>query len=273
MNRAKLMGVINVTPDSFSDGGLYFTHETAVKRAIEMARAGADIIDVGGESTRPGSNLISEEEEIRRVIPVIETLTEELNIPISIDTTKPIVAIEALKAGASLLNDVTGFTNPAMRHVAAEADVDICIMHMQGASKVMQDDPQYPNGVVDEIISFFEKQLGLLFQAGVDEKHIILDPGIGFGKNVQHNHQIFQGISRFKEMGYPVLLGCSRKSFLRNSLKKKEVNVLSATVCMNTIALLAGVDFLRVHDVEEHREVIDLLMVHKECVSLPIAVH
>ncbi len=240
------MGILNVTPDSFFDGGAYFGCGRAVLRARQMMEEGADIIDVGGASSRPGAEVVSEGEELRRVIPVVEALK---GIPISIDTCNANVARRAVEAGACLINDISGFRNAGMRKLAGEADVDLCVMHMQGTPQNMQINPQYPRGVVQEIMEFFEKQVKLLVAEGVRRERIILDPGIGFGKTPEHNITIIKSIKQFKAFGLRVLIGVSRKSFTGKSLP--------ATLAIHTISMASGADIVRVHDVKEHRQLVN----------------
>lgn len=251
-----LMGILNCTPDSFFDGDKYFDPEKAIAHGLEMITEGADIIDIGGESTRPYASEVSAEEEIRRVIPVIKALR---GVTISIDSCKPSVAEAALEAGATFINDVTGFTDPDMRTIAARAQLPICVMHMLGAPRTMQKKPHYPDGVVPEIYTWFEKQIELLLREGVSEDNIYLDPGIGFGKTVQHNLEILSSLSRFRQLGYPLLIGLSRKSFLSKILNKPSTELLSTSLALNTMCILEGVSVIRVHDVKAHREMLTVV--------------
>ncbi|EFB41157.1 MULTISPECIES: dihydropteroate synthase [Parachlamydia] len=259
MSKAKLMGILNVTPDSFFDGGRYKDTEKAIARGLQMEHDGADILDIGGESTRPGSLSVSEEEELARVVPVIQALRLQTKCVLSIDTMKPLIAAAAIEAGASLINDVGGFGIPLMREIAASFDVDVCVMHMQGEPRTMQQNPVYKEGVVPHLMHWFEYRVNELKKNGVKEERIILDPGIGFGKTVDDNLQIIQNLSLFKSMGFRVLLGASRKSFLSKIVNKSSADVLSETIAVNVIGLQQGVDIIRVHDVKEHRGVIDLM--------------
>lgn len=252
----KIMGILNVTPDSFSDGGKYFNTDAAIKRGLQMIEEGADIIDIGGESTRPYSESVSIEEELRRVIPVIQALKGK--IPLSIDTVKPEVADQACQAGASLINDVQGFRNEAMLFVAKEYDVDICIMHMQGLPKDMQVNPLYNEGVIKGIKKFFEDRINAATRLGIKKEKIILDPGIGFGKTVDDNVKILHNLREFKGLGYPLLVGLSRKSFMTKILKKPPAKLLAPTIAMNTL-IYRDTDYIRVHDIEEHKDVFSLL--------------
>lgn len=255
----QLMGILNVTPDSFYDGGRYVDREAALKRAFQMIQEGADLLDIGGESTRPGAGAVSDEEEIRRIIPVIREIRSTSPIPISIDTCKVRVAEAALDAGATLINDISGFRDPAMRRLAAEAGTDICVMHMQGSPQDMQVNPEYPDGLIPSLLNYFDHQIELLVEAGVDPRRIILDPGIGFGKTVADNLQIIHNLPLLKDRGFPVLLGVSRKSFLQRILSRPASEMLAGTIAINTLAVQAGVDFLRVHDVLPHRDMVILL--------------
>lgn len=253
------MGILNVTPDSFYDGGRYIDREAAVKRAFQMIEEGADLLDIGGESTRPGAETISEEEEIGRVVPVFREIRRTSKLPLSIDTCKVRVAEAALEAGATLINDVSGFRDPAMRRLAAAAGTDICLMHMQGSPENMQINPTYPKGLIPSLLDYFDQQINLLVEAGVDPRRIILDPGIGFGKTVADNLQIIHNLPLLKTRGFPVLLGASRKSFLQRILNRPASEMLAGTIAINTLAVQAGVDFLRVHDVLPHRDMVILL--------------
>jgi dihydropteroate synthase len=260
--RSKIVGILNVTPDSFSDGGSYFAFDAAIARAEQMTKEGADIIDVGGESSRPGSEPVSEEEELRRVIPVVGQLAKEkFSLPISIDTYKPKVAEEALAAGASLLNDITGLTNPEMRAVAARAKAPVILMHMQGKPKTMQENPVYDD-VVADIKEFFKTQIALAKKDGITE--LILDPGIGFGKTLEHNLVILKRLHEFIDLGFPILVGPSRKSFIGalTSLPGQggvpAVERLGGTLAAVTAARLNGASYFRVHDVKECRRALQV---------------
>jgi dihydropteroate synthase len=253
------MGILNVTPDSCYDQGRWGTYEQAVQRGIQICEEGADWIDIGGESTRPGAASVSVSEELKRVIPVIKVLKEQTAILISIDTSKVDVAAAAIEAGVSMINDVTGFGDPAMRLLAAGSGLPICVMHMQGTPETMQINPSYPEGVIPHLCDWFKNRIDQLLDAGVKEEQIILDPGIGFGKTVAHNVEIVNNLRRIKALGFPVLLGLSRKSFIGKILNKGYPQLLAGTLAITTLAILAGVDILRVHDVVEHRDVIDVL--------------
>lgn len=260
MSKTQLMGILNVTPDSCYDQGRWFEQDIAIKRGIQIAQEGADWIDIGGESTRPGAIPVPEEEELKRVIPVIKALKKEVSIPLSIDTIKPNVAEAALEAGASLINDVSGFRDPAMRSLAAASDVPICVMHMLETPSTMQKKPHYPDGVIPFLLNWFKEQIDLLLKEGVKEKNIILDPGIGFGKTVAHNVEIVHNLPKIKALGFPVLIGLSRKSFLGKIINKTYPDLLPVTLSVTTLAILDKVDIIRVHDVSEHRDIIDLMV-------------
>lgn len=253
-----IMGILNTTPDSFFEGSR-FQDQAAIERGLQLFHHGADILDVGGESSRPGADPVDLDTELQRVIPVISALKKQLNIPISIDTIKPKVAEAAIKAGATLINDVSGFANPEMIGVAVDTQVEICLMHTQGNPKTMQINPQYSEGIIPHLLQWFERKIDSLIAAGIPPEKIILDPGIGFGKTVDHNVEILHNICQLKTLGFPVLFGASRKSFLSKILDKPASELLAATIAANTIALLSGTDIIRVHDVLEHRDVINFL--------------
>lgn len=256
----KIMGILNVTPDSFFDKGQFFNPDAANAQGIRICSDGADIIDIGGESTRPGAHPVSTQDELDRVLPVIKAIRSASAIQISIDTRKPLVARAAIEAGATLINDVSGFTDPAMQEIAAASNVEICVMHMQGTPQTMQNNPNYPEGIIPHLICWFESQVNLLIKRGVLEKHIILDPGIGFGKTVADNLEIIENLPKLKAIGFPLLLGVSRKSFMSKILNKSASELLPATIAINTLLVMSGIDVIRVHDVSEHRSVVDLLM-------------
>lgn len=241
-----VMGILNVTPDSFSDGGRWMDPEAAVARAREMVEQGADIIDVGGESTRPGHVPISVEEEIRRVEPVIRCLKAEVDVPISIDTYKPEVALRALEAGADLINDIWGFRrHPEMAQVAAEAGVPVVVQHNRPMEMAAYDD------VMGEIIQELRNSIDMARQAGVKDEQLILDPGIGFGKRPEHNLEVMRRLDELVALGYPVLVGPSRKSFIGQTLQLPVHDRLEGTAAAVALAVAKGCHIVRVHDVEE----------------------
>lgn len=257
--KPQIFGILNVTPDSCYDGGQYLKEQAAIARACEMEAEGADWIDIGGESSRPGALPVPEDEEIHRVIPVIKALKKNIKIPISIDTYKPKVAKLALEAGASFINDITGLENREMIAVAKEFRVPVCVMHMQGTPGTMQKAPSYPRGVVFELLEWFEKKIEHLLKENFFPSQIILDPGIGFGKTAEQNIEILQNLSHFKKFGFPLFLGLSRKSFIMHYIKKTRSELLPATLAVASFAIQQKVEFLRVHDVGSHRDVITIL--------------
>jgi dihydropteroate synthase len=245
------MGVLNVTPDSFSDGGMFLNPADAYKRALKMQEEGADIIDIGAESTRPGSLGISAEEELKRIMPVLKKLKNKLEIPISIDTTKAQVAEAALKEGASIINDVSGLKNDKeMASVCARYCAGVVVMHMKGTPRTMQKKPYYKN-LLKEIRLSLLKSIKIATAAGIKKDHIIIDPGIGFGKNLKHNLHIIRELSYFKHMGFSLLIGLSRKSFIGKILSLTPKERLIPTVCAEAIAVYNGADIIRAHDVKE----------------------
>ena len=246
-----IMGILNVTPDSFSDGGKYLEKNNAINHALAMIDNGADIIDVGGESTRPFSDPVSLDEEISRVIPVIEGIRKESDVCISIDTTKSEVATAALDSGASLINDVSAMeVDPLMIDVALKFDCPIIIMHMKGTPKNMQDNPQYES-LISDIKDYLQERVDFIVSKGVNSKKIVIDPGIGFGKTVENNFEIINNLNYFTKMGFPVMLGASRKSFIGISLDLPEEDRLEGSLAANIIGLQNGAKIFRVHDVAE----------------------
>jgi len=254
MHKTKIMGILNVTPDSFSDGGKFIDVEKAIKRAKQMIAEGADIIDVGGESSRPGSDPVSIEDELRRVKPVIEQL-KGASVPISIDTYKPDVAEECIKAGASIINDITGLKDKRMLEVAEKYKASVVIMHMLGKPKTMQQDITYKD-VIGDIKQFLKEKVDLAKKAGI--KEIMIDPGIGFGKTTEHNLLILKRLDEFKSLGYPILIGPSRKSFIGNITGLPINERLEGTITSIAIAIMNGADIVRVHDVRECKRAIQI---------------
>jgi len=252
-----IIGVLNVTPDSFSDGGRFDDREHAVRVAHEMAIDGAAIVDVGGESTRPGSDPVSAQEEMDRVLPVIESLVmgddynDPLPAPVSIDTKKPEVAREALVLGAQIVNDVSGVRDPGMVELLAEASgVPVIVMHMKGTPKDMQDEPWYDD-VLEEVAGYLRDRAEALIDSGVSASRIVVDPGIGFGKRLEDNLALLKNIDALKHLGYPVLIGASRKNFLGLSLGREPDQRLAGSLAVAAHCWLEGVDLIRVHDVTE----------------------
>ena len=250
MIEAKLMGVVNVTPDSFSDGGLYFDAEAAIAHGVELARAGAAILDVGGESTRPGAEEVGVEEELRRVVPVIEGLAGG-RAEISVDTSKSAVAAAALDAGAAIVNDVTALRgDPGMAPLCAERGATVVLMHMAGNPRTMQDDPTYAD-LVGEVKAFLAERLEFARAAGIDERRVWLDPGIGFGKTAAHNLELLARLGEFGDLGRQLVVGTSRKSFIGQLDGSAASERLGGTIASSVLAAVEGADVLRVHDVAE----------------------
>ena len=246
-----IMGILNITPDSFSDGGDFFEKNIAIDRALEMVEQGADIIDIGGESTRPFSDSVSLKEEISRVIPVIEGICKESDVCISIDTTKSKVASEALEAGASVINDISAMEiDSLMVDVALKFICPIVLMHMKGVPKNKQDNPQYQS-LISDIKEYLLARIDFVVSKGIDRNKIIIDPGIGFGKTVENNFEIINNLDQFVKMNLPVLLGASRKSFIGVSLNLPENDRLEGSIAANIIGLQKGAKIFRVHDVVE----------------------
>jgi len=249
-----IMGVVNVTPDSFSDGGRFFAAEDALAQGLNVVREGAALVDIGGESTRPGADAVSEAEELRRVLPVVEALAGRVGVPISVDTMKAEVARRALAGGAALINDVSALRfDPGMVDVIAEAGCPICLMHMHGAPKTMQEDPHYDD-VVDEVLRFLEERMAFALACGLREDQLMIDPGIGFGKTVAHNLALLRDLQRFTALGRPVVLGASRKRFLGAILGAEPAARTIGTVATTVVGLLAGAHVFRVHDVKPNFE-------------------
>jgi dihydropteroate synthase len=251
LERPRIMGVLNVTPDSFSDGGRFAGVEGALEHARKMVAAGADIIDVGGESSRPGAEPVPLAEELQRVIPVLRALHRALDVPLSIDTSKPAVMRAAVAAGAGLINDVNGLRAEGAVEAVAETGAAVCVMHMQGMPRSMQERPCYDD-VVGEVVAFLSRQADVLLARGVARERIVLDPGFGFGKSLEHNTALFRGLPALVALGYPVLVGVSRKSMIGALLGGRPVmDRLVGSVTAALLAARAGARILRVHDVRE----------------------
>jgi dihydropteroate synthase len=256
--RVLIMGVLNVTPDSFSDGGLHFSLRDAVDAAQRMTDEGADIIDVGGESTRPGAESVSVEEEIQRVAPVVAELTRR-GIRVSIDTSKAAVAQAAIRSGADFVNDVTAFSDPQMAQICCEAGCEVALMHLRGTPRTMQIDPVYDD-VAREVCDYLVARAKYAESAGVKPEKIWIDPGIGFGKTVEHNLTLLRETSVLVATGYPVLVGASRKSFIGRVLGTMEMaDRLEGTLAAHAVAVNGGARMVRVHDVQAHRRFFDMV--------------
>ena len=262
--KARIMGIVNVTPDSFSDGGHFFDHRKAVEHGLELAEAGADILDVGGESTRPFSDPVTVEEEMRRVIPVIEALRKKTGLPISVDTRRNATARAALSAGATIINDVSALSDdPAMAALVAERGAAVILMHMLGSPKTMQQDPQYSD-VVKEVRDYLEARVKFAVSAGIPKERIVVDPGIGFGKTIAHNLALIQNIPSFDSLGVPILIGHSRKAFIRRLLaadlgrEADRGEIETGTQAVTAMCAASGAHIIRVHDVKAARAAIIL---------------
>ncbi len=253
LDRPRLMGVLNVTPDSFSDGGRFLQPADAVARALRMQDAGADIIDVGGESTRPGAEALGATEELQRVMPVIEAIVPKLSVPVSIDTGKPEVMRAAVAAGAALINDVYALRHDGALAAAAELGVPVCLMHMQGRPREMQDEPAYED-VVAEVKAFLLRRADACRQHGIRPENIVLDPGFGFGKTLQHNIALFRALPELAACGYPLLVGVSRKTMIGHLTGRDVGARLPGSVTAAALAALGGAAILRVHDVAASRD-------------------
>jgi dihydropteroate synthase len=252
-----LMGIVNVTPDSFSDGGQFHDAAAAVGHAMQLASDGAEFLDIGGESTRPGSGPVPLEDELDRVVPVIERLSELTSVPISVDTTKSEVARQSIEAGASIVNDISGLTSdPRMLDVCHDTGVGIVCMHIQGTPETMQQSPHYSN-VVTEVCEALDRRLDAISRRGIPEERVVLDPGIGFGKTAEHNLDILRNIARFQELGRPILIGHSRKRFLKKLLGRAVDERASGSLGISIALAQQGVDLLRVHDVRATRDAIE----------------
>jgi len=258
------MGILNVTPDSFYDGGTLYGNtglvvDQAFERAQTMVQAGADFIDVGGESTRPGAEMPSSQEELDRVLPVVERIASELDVVISIDTSNPELIVEAAKLGAGLINDVRALEREGAADAAAQVKLPVCLMHMQGTPQTMQQNPDYTD-IVSEVSAYLQARVNNCLQAGIAAENIILDPGIGFGKTDEHNRELIKATPVFEALGFPVLIGVSRKSIIGRLLDRETQERLAGSLAMAYESLLMGAKILRVHDVPE---TVDTLKIFK----------
>ncbi len=243
-----VMGVLNVTPDSFSDGGQFEDAGAAIRRGLEMERAGAAIVDIGGESTRPGAQPVSAADEIKRILPVVEELSRQLTVPISIDTSKPAVMEAAVQAGASIINDVCALQAGDALRTAAELGVPICLMHMRGEPRTMQTAPSYEN-VVEDVYRYLCERVAACLGAGIDQEKLVIDPGFGFGKTLTHNLAMMDRLERFTDAGLPLLVGVSRKSMLGAVIERPEAERMNGALALTAIAVYKGANILRTHDV------------------------
>ena len=250
------MGILNVTPDSFSDGGIYLDKKSAVQKGLQLIKDGADILDIGGESTRPGSHPVTAEEEKRRILPVISEIRKKTDALISVDTTKSEVLKSALDAGADILNDISGMRfDPKILGLASKQDIPVIIMHMKGTPRNMQESPEYDN-VIQEIKTFLKQRITDALTAGIKKNKIIIDPGIGFGKRLKDNLKIISNLSAFSELGFPILIGVSRKSFIGDLLNLSPEKRIEGTIASSLISILQGAHILRVHDVSSLKKAV-----------------
>lgn len=249
LNRPFVMGIVNVTPDSFSDGGKFSSTDLAVEHALKLIDEGADILDIGGESTRPGAAIVSLDEELKRVIPVIEALSKACHVPISIDTYKPEVMRQAIAAGADIVNDILALQEPNALEIVAQSNVGVCLMHMQGTPQTMQQEPYYAD-VVGEVKQFLIDRMNAVLTYGIEKNHILLDPGFGFGKTRAHNIALIQHMDELNAIGQPLLVGLSRKSILGYIAGGDEGQRLYASIAASVISAMKGAKIIRVHDVK-----------------------
>ncbi|EAQ51566.1 MULTISPECIES: dihydropteroate synthase [Vibrio] len=260
LDRPHVMGILNVTPDSFSDGGKFNSLDNALLQAERMIQAGVSIIDIGGESTRPGAPEVSLEEELARVIPAIRAIRAKFDVWISIDTSKAEVMRQAVDAGADLINDVRALQEPGSLEVAAEANVPICLMHMKGQPRTMQANPSYED-VLTDVEDFLQERVEACEAVGISKEQLILDPGFGFGKTIEHNYHLLAHLEKFHTLGLPVLAGMSRKSMIFKLLDKVPADCMVASVTCATIAAMKGAQIIRVHDVEDTLEAMKIIEV------------
>lgn len=259
----QIMGILNVTPNSFADGGRFSTLDKAVRQAELMLKEGADIIDVGGEATSPGAKAVSLQEELDRVLPVIEKIKAELDIFISVDTNKPEVMQAAINAGAHIINDIYALQKPGAIKAVASNNVKICLMHMQGEPETMQNNPSYKD-VTTEVYDFLKARIDVCIKAGIDRKRLIIDPGFGFGKTVQHNLKLIRDLRTFEKLSCPILVGASRKSTIGAILNKPVEERLYGSLALHTIAILHGASIIRTHDVAATQDIYKIIKAMEE---------
>jgi len=258
LNNVQVMGILNITPDSFSDGGKFAHFDSALRQVELMIENGVNIIDIGGESTRPGAVDVSEKDEIARVIPLLKAIKSRFDTCVSIDTSKAVVMSEAITYGADMINDVRALQNQGCLDVIAQSDVSVCLMHMKGMPRTMQENPQYKN-IIDDILSFFVQRIKNCEQKGIKKERLILDPGFGFGKTLEHNYQMLAQFSLFKKLNLPLLAGTSRKSMLGHLLNRDVDQRLAGSLTTAIVAVQQGASIIRVHDVAETVDAIKIL--------------
>lgn len=258
LSKVQVMGILNVTPDSFSDGGQFACLDKALLEVEKMIDNGVDIIDIGGESTRPGAVDVSAIDEIARVIPLLKAIKSRFDIDVSIDTSKAEVMAEAIIYGANMINDVRALQNKGCLDVVAQSDIDICLMHMQGMPRTMQVDPQYKD-IIDDILKFFIRRIEQCEQSGINKERLVLDPGFGFGKTLPHNYEVLANFAQFKKLGLPLLAGISRKSMIGNLLNRDVNQRLAGSLAAAVVAVQQGANIIRVHDVQETVDVVNVL--------------
>ena len=254
----QVMGILNVTPDSFSDGGKFSRIDAALEQAELMIAHGATIIDIGGESTRPGAKEVTERDELARVIPLLKAIKSRFDICVSIDTSKAAVMAESIEQGADIINDVRALQNEGCIEAVAPSDVPVCLMHMQGLPRTMQENPHYDD-VINDIMAFFKQRIDVCVQAGISENRLILDPGFGFGKTLQQNYQLLANLSKFSSLGLPILSGTSRKSMIGNLLEREVNERLAGSLTTAILAAQQGAKIIRVHDVQETVDALKVL--------------
>lgn len=258
LSTPQVMGILNVTPDSFSDGGKYAQFDYALEQAEQMIASGATIIDIGGESTRPGAEAVSEHDELARVIPVLKAIKQRFNILVSIDTSKASVMSAAIDAGADMINDVRALQNDGCLAAIANSNIPVCLMHMQGIPKNMQNSPSYDH-LINDIIVFFQQRIDACINAGIARERLILDPGFGFGKTLEQNFHLLANLSKFNQLGLPLLAGLSRKSMIGNLLNREVEQRLAGSLATAIIAAQQGAQIIRVHDVQETVDALKIL--------------
>ncbi|WP_207882721.1 dihydropteroate synthase [Pseudomonas sp. 30_B] len=258
LSRPHVMGILNVTPDSFSDGGRFNQHDAALRHAAEMVAAGATLIDIGGESTRPGARVVSPTEELERVAPVVEAIARELDVVISVDTSTPAVMRETARLGAGLINDVRSLQRDGALDAAVDTGLPVCLMHMRGEPGNMQDDPRYPD-IIQEVLDFLGERIAVCEAVGIAREKIIVDPGFGFAKTQNHNLNLFRQMERLLELGCPMLVGVSRKSMVGRALGREVDERLYGSLALAALAVAKGASIIRVHDVAETVDVVQMI--------------